>query len=103
MQGVTGFVKKAVPVVKKEFKNPLVQQALNAFWKFVTSDKKSAWGDTLKKTSRLVEDAYHTFIKEMDEPEESPSRIDATKYQSMQQYFTNNINSLSSLVKKKKK
>jgi hypothetical protein len=43
VQSVTGFVKKAVPVVKKVFKNPLVQQALNAFGKFVTSDKKSAW------------------------------------------------------------
>jgi hypothetical protein len=33
VQRVTGFVKKAVPVVKKVFKNPLVQQALNVFGK----------------------------------------------------------------------
>jgi hypothetical protein len=44
VQRVTVFVKKAVLVVKKVFKNPLVQQALNAFGKFVTSDKKSVWG-----------------------------------------------------------
>jgi hypothetical protein len=38
----------------------------------------------------------------MEEPEEPPSRIDATKNQTMETYFTNNLNRLSSLVKKKK-
>jgi hypothetical protein len=100
---VTGFVKKAVPVVKKVFKNPLVHQALNVFGKFVTKDKKSAWGDTLNKTTRMVEDTYHTFTNQMDEPEEPPTGIEVIKDQNMQQYFTNNINKLSSLVKKKMK
>jgi hypothetical protein len=72
---VTGFVKKAIPVVKKVFKNPFVKQALNALLKFVTSEKKSAWGDTLNKTTRLLEDTYHKFTKERDEPEEPQNRI----------------------------
>jgi hypothetical protein len=59
-------------------------------------------GNTLNKTTRLV-DTYHTFTKEMDELEETQSRIDAIKYQSMERYFTNNINRLSSLIKKKRK
>jgi hypothetical protein len=59
-------VKKAVLVVKKVFKNPLVQQALNEFGKFMTSDKKSVCYDTLNKTTRVVEDTYNTFIKKMD-------------------------------------
>jgi hypothetical protein len=103
VQRVAGFVKKAVPVAKKVFKNPLVQQTLNAFGKFVTKDKKSSWGDTLNKTTRMVEDTYHTFTNEMDEPEDPPTRIDPTKDQNMQQYFTNNLNRLNSLVKMKKK
>jgi hypothetical protein len=102
VQPVTGFVKKAVPVVKKVFKNPLVHQVLNAFGKFVISDKKSASGNVLNKTT-MVEDTYRTFTKEMDKPEEPLSRIDTTKDQTMQQYFTNNINTLTSLAKKKKK
>jgi hypothetical protein len=103
VQRVTGFLKKAVPVVKKVFKNLPVQQVLNSFGKFVTSDKKSPWGDNLNKTTMLVEETYHTFTKEMNESEEPPSRIDATKDKNMQQYFTNIINRLSSLMKKKKK
>jgi hypothetical protein len=103
VQHVTGFLKIAVPVVKKMFKNPLVQQALNAFGKFMTKDKKSSWGYTLNKTTRMVEDTSHTFTNQMDEPEEPPTRIDATKDKNMKQYFTNNINRLTSLVKKKKK
>jgi hypothetical protein len=103
VQRVAGFVKKAVPVAKKVFKSSLVQQALNAFGKFVTKDKKSSWGDTLNKTTGMVEDTFQTFTIEMDEPEVLPPRIDATKDLSMQQYFTNIINRLNSLVKKKKK
>jgi hypothetical protein len=38
----------------------------------------------------------------MEEPEEPPSSIDVTKNQTMETYFTNNLNRLSSLVKKKK-
>jgi hypothetical protein len=60
-------------------------------------------GDTLNKTTMLMEDTYHTFTKEIDDRVEPPSRIDATKDQNIQQYFTNNINRVSSLVKKKKK
>jgi hypothetical protein len=41
MQHVIGFANKAVPIVKKVSENPLVQQALNGFWKYVTNDKKS--------------------------------------------------------------
>jgi hypothetical protein len=37
----------------------------------------------MNKTIRLVEYTYHTFTKEMNEPEEPPSRIYARKYQTM--------------------
>jgi hypothetical protein len=60
-------------------------------------------GDVLNKTARMVENTCHTFTNQMDEPEEPLTRMDATKDQNMQQYFTNNINRLSSLVKKEKK
>jgi hypothetical protein len=87
----------------KDFMQDVTGLVKNAFWKFVTSDKKSAWGDTLNKTTRVVEDVYNKFTKEMNEPEEPPSWINATKDQTMHQYFINNINRLSSQVKKKNK
>jgi hypothetical protein len=46
IQRIAGFVKKAVPVVKKVLKNHLVQQALNAFGKWITKNKKSTWAIT---------------------------------------------------------
>jgi hypothetical protein len=101
IQRIAGFVKKASPTVKKVLKNPLVQQALNAFGKWITKDKNSHWGDNVNKTTRMVEDSYNTFTKQMEKPEEPPSRIDATKNQTMEIYFPNNLNGLSSLVKKK--
>jgi hypothetical protein len=101
IQRIAGFVKKAAPTVKKVLKNPLVQHALNAFGKWITKDKTSTWGDKVNRTTRMVEDTYNTFTKQMEEPEEPPSRIDATKNQTMETYFTNNLSRLSSLVKKK--
>jgi replicative DNA helicase len=59
-------------------------------------------GDNVNRTTRMVEDTYNTFTKQMEELEEPPSRIDATKNQTMERYFTDNLNRLSSLVKKKK-
>jgi hypothetical protein len=50
----------------------------------------------------MVEDMYNTFTKQMEESEELPSRICATRNQTMEKYFTDNLNRLSSLVKKKK-
>jgi hypothetical protein len=75
---------------------------LNAFWKWITNDKKSVWVDNLNRTTKIVEYRYNPFTKQMEEPEEPPNRIDATKYLNMQRYFTDNLNMLGSLVKKKK-
>jgi hypothetical protein len=101
IQRIAGFAKKAAPVVKKVLKNPLVQQALNAFGKWLTNESTFPWGDNVNTTTRIIEDTYNTFTKQMEEPEEQPSRIDATKNQTMETYFTNNLNRLSSVVKKK--
>jgi hypothetical protein len=84
IQHIPGFIKKAALVVKKVFKNPLVQQALNAFGKWITKDKKSHWGDNVNKTTRMIEDTYNTLTKQIEEPEERPSRIDTTKNQTME-------------------
>jgi hypothetical protein len=103
IQHIAGFVKKAPQTLKKVLKNPLFQQALNAFEKWITNRKKSTWGDNLKRMTKVVEDMYNTFTKQMEEPEEPPNRIDATKDLTMKRYFTDNLNRLSSLLKKKKK
>jgi hypothetical protein len=54
--------------VKKVFKNSLVQEALNTFGKWITKDKKSAFGDNQNRTTKIVEDTFHTFTKQMEEP-----------------------------------
>jgi hypothetical protein len=75
---------------------------LNAFEKWITNDKKFTWGDNLNRMTKM-EDRYHTFTQQMEEPEELPNMIDATKDLTMETCFTNNLNRLCSLVKKKKK
>jgi type I site-specific restriction endonuclease len=75
-----GLVKKAAQTVKKVLKNPLVRDALNAFGKWITKDKKSNWGDNVNKTTRMIEDTYNTFTKQMEEPEEPPSRIEEESF-----------------------
>jgi hypothetical protein len=70
IQRIAGFVKKAAPTVKKILKNPLVQQPLNALWKWVTKDKTSTWGDNVNRTTKMVEETFNTFTKQKEELEE---------------------------------